>query len=374
MGASGTLIGGAAAAAIYSSRNIAASNATTTYGAPALPTDAGASVRPGTGSALLFVESAVTGNFARVQRAAAAVGGGNVTNGGGSGAATSGSERRERGAGAAAGSEKSSKGPASAAETFMLTKLRARTQGGWLSHIADGVAGVSVVGEGVGAEPPQDIKPGETLFTGYATLIGRTARCAEGILTGCLLLIAILLARQPSGSTILHFMNIVGWQIEGLRFLQFFLTWIAWVGAASEYSRSKDLLASLINRHNARASGAAAEDEGAVAVSLAAVARVNAIAALSWRIKALTVCVFAHTLTCIFIVSSSSIDSRLRVAAIQAATSDRVYHDTAVFPSTSAADVESWTTLIYLRFISSFIAYIASNAALASSDSMLIAR
>ena len=350
-------------AALYAVRNNA--NAGATYGAPTLPTDLGVSARPGTGTALLFVESAATGDFARVQRAG---GGGDGAGAGVSANATAASNNAGAGASErdAAAAAKKIKGPASAAEAFLLSKLRARSQGGWLGHIAEGVAGLSVAGEGVGADPPQDIKAGETLFAPFSSLIGRVARCAEGLLSGVLLFIAMAMVRLPAGSNslLLQFMNVVGWQLEELRFLQFILAWVAWLGTASEWMRARTLLAFAMRNPN-RESPASHANEGqtAITASLAAVARAKALAALSNRISALTVCVAAHTLTCILIVSSAPIDNRLRAAAVRAAVPSKIYLDIASFPPTAAADATSWSMFIYVRFVSSLIAYIASNAA-----------
>jgi hypothetical protein len=327
----GTLISGAAAA--YASRtHIGASAAS--FGTIAVPNEGalGAS-RPDTASSLLFVESAATGEFSRVHQQRPL-------------AATSDVPSKATGSSAAAPAQPS------AAESFMLAKLRARSHGGWLGAVADGVGHDDA--HGIGAEPPPDIEPGTSLFEGIASMIGRVARLTEGLLVGVMLIIATSLSRSTG---VLHFMNTVGWQMEQVRTIQFLLAWLSWIGEADELARARVLL------QREERTDAVTPAAPVIGGSSEVVQRAAAKAALSARISILYVCIIAHTTVCIMIVASHVTDNQLRRTANSIPATDGMFLNSTVFSTADVSGSQTWKTLLYIRLVAAFIAHFAASLA-----------
>jgi hypothetical protein len=332
----GTLISGAAAA--YASRSHIGASAAS-FGTIAVPNEGamGAS-RPDAASSLLFVESAATGEFSRVhqQRPLAAA-----------------SDLPSKAAGASAASAAAAPAQPSAAESFMLAKLRARSHGGWLGAVADGV-GHDDDAHGIGAEPPPDIEPGTSLFDGIASMIGRVARLTEGLLVGVMLIIATSLSRSTG---VLHFFNTVGWQMEQVRTIQFLLAWLSWIGEADELARARVLL------QREERTDAVTPAAPVIGGSSEVVQRVAAKAALGARISILYVCIIAHTTVCVMIVASHVTDNQLRRTANSIPAADGMFLNATIFSNADVSGSQTWKTLLYIRLVAAFVAHFAASLA-----------
>ena len=321
-----------------------------------------AATLPGGGggrSSLVLEEVGATGDFRRM-----------IGGGGGAAAAASAAAAAAAAARAAAegggGGGGGGGGDASAASTFLRATVRSRLHGGWLGNlVADAGTGAAASASSSVSGRSADavllgLGDGETLYAPASTMISIIAKLSEGLLSGSLLVLLLLLGNVSSNSV--TFMNTFGASVDALRMAQFVLSTLAWVGAADQALVARTLLAAVDVEVVGAGSAASAT---AVSSAASLPARERARASLVARSRAIFASVLAHSILIITVLASMPYDNRLRVVAATVPAAG-VFSDVSQLGTTTSSDVASWSNLVYIRFAAAVVAVIATNSAAVS--------